>query len=101
MELVPPLVRAWAASRRHAAAWLRRPSVPSGFSGKILIGGWPSNAGSIVVSGSARVSLSRANAYHPIAARHVLVTASGKMRELSLAHYLELGGVCHFVERSK
>src|SRR5690348_8208696 len=101
MELVPARVRARAASRRHAAAWLRRPSGPSGLSGKISVGGWASNAGSVVVSGSALVSLSRANAYHRIAARFVLVTASGEIRELSLAHYFEHGGVCHLVERSK
>lgn len=47
------------------------------------------------------MSLSRANAYHPIAARYVLVTASGEIRELSLAHYFEHGGVCYLVERSK
>src|SRR5690349_1486444 len=101
MELVPARVRARVASRRHAAAWLRRPSGPSGLSGKISIGGWPSNAGSVVVSGSARVSLSRANAYHRIAARYVLLAASWEIRELSLAHYFEHGGVCHFVKRSK
>jgi len=101
MELVPARVRARAASRRHAAAWLRRPSGPSGFSGKSSVGGWASNAGSVVVSGSTRMSLSRANAYHRIAARYVLLTASWEIRELSLAHYFERGGVCHLVERSK
>ena len=47
------------------------------------------------------MSLSRANAYHRIAARYVLVTASGEMRELSLTHYFEHGGVSHLVERPK
>src|SRR5690348_550841 len=101
MELVPALVRAWAASRRHAAAWLRRPSAPSGLFGKISVGGWASNAGSVVVSGSARMSLSRANAYNRIVARYILVTVSWEIREPTLAHYFERGGVCHLVERSK
>src|SRR4029079_18557832 len=101
MELVPAWVRARAASRRHAVAWLRRPAAPSGLSGKISVRVWASTAVSVVVGGSARVSLSRANAYHRIAARYVLVTASGEMRELSLNHYFEHGGVRHLVERAK
>jgi hypothetical protein len=83
------------------AACLRRPSAPSGLSENISVGGWASNAGSVVVSGSARVSLSRANAYNRIAARYVLVTASGEIRELRLADDFEHGGVCHLVEWSK
>jgi hypothetical protein len=101
MELVPARVRARAASRRHEAAWLRRPSAPSGLSGNISVGGSASNAGSVVVSGSARVSLSRANAYNRIAARYVLVTGSEETRELTLAQYFEHGGICHLIERAK
>lgn len=85
IDVVPARVRAWSARRRHAAACLRRPSAPPGLSQNISVGGWTSNAGSIVVSGSARVSLSRTNAYNRIAARYVLVTASSEIRELKFS----------------